>query len=389
MSQTKKLGIEVIGGIILFTAAIAAIVINNSWLSPYYHMLETTYATISIGDFSLQKNLTHWINDGFMTLYFLLVGLEIKREFVGGTLSSKSNIIIPAVVALFGLLVPAFIYFLLNQHNSDYLHGWAIPTATDIAFTLGILALLGSRVPTSLKILVTTIAIFDDIAAIVIIAIFYTSNLSLLSLFGALICLIVLIGMNKIGIKKLAPFVIVGIIMWLCVLKSGVHATLSGVALAMCIPHTEKNSPLLKLEHGLNPWIVFMVLPLFAFANAGISFSGLNFTNLLHPVSLGIILGLFLGKQIGIFSSLYLFSKTKYFSLGRNLSVYQLYGIGLVCGIGFTMSLFIGTLAFATPELMNMVKIGVLGGSLISGMCGYIFLRQCCKTAEDGDPCRT
>ncbi|WP_395946675.1 Na+/H+ antiporter NhaA [Caedibacter taeniospiralis] len=389
MSQTKKLGIEVIGGIILFTAAIAAIVINNSWLSPYYHMLETTYATISIGDFSLQKNLTHWINDGFMTLYFLLVSLEIKREFVGGTLSSKSNIIIPAVVALFGLLVPAFIYFLLNQHNSDYLHGWAIPTATDIAFTLGILALLGSRVPTSLKILVTTIAIFDDIAAIVIIAIFYTSNLSLLSLFGALICLIVLIGMNKIGIKKLAPFVIVGIIMWLCVLKSGVHATLSGVALAMCIPHTEKNSPLLKLEHGLNPWIVFMVLPLFAFANAGISFSGLNFTNLLHPVSLGIILGLFLGKQIGIFSSLYLFSKTKYFSLGRNLSVYQLYGIGLVCGIGFTMSLFIGTLAFATPELMNMVKIGVLGGSLISGMCGYIFLRQCCKTAEDADSCRT
>lgn len=389
MSQTKKLSIEVIGGIILFTAAIAAIVINNSWLSPYYHMLETTYATISIGDFALQKNLTHWINDGFMTLYFLLVGLEIKREFVGGTLSSKSNIIIPAIVALFGLLVPAFIYFLLNQHSSDYLHGWAIPTATDIAFTLGILALLGSRVPTSLKILVTTIAIFDDIAAIVIIAIFYTSNLSLLSLLGALICLTVLIGMNKIGIKKLAPFVIMGIIMWLCVLKSGVHATLSGVALAMCLPHTEKNSPLLKLEHGLNPWIVFMILPLFAFANAGISFNGLSFTNLLHPVSLGIILGLFLGKQIGIFSSLYLFSKTKYFSLGRNLSVYQLYGIGLVCGIGFTMSLFIGTLAFATPELMNMVKIGVLGGSLISGMCGYIFLRQCCTTAEDGDPCST
>ncbi|WHN65402.1 Na+/H+ antiporter NhaA [Cysteiniphilum sp. QT6929] len=379
MSKERKLSIEVIGGIILFTAAVAAIVVNNSWLSPYYHMLETVYAGVSIGNFALQKNLVHWINDGFMALYFLLVGLEIKREFVGGTLSSKSNIIIPAIVALFGLLVPALIYFLINQHNPNYIDGWAIPTATDIAFTLGILALLGSRIPTSLKILVTTIAIFDDIAAIVIIAVFYTSNLSLISLFAALICIVVLISMNRLGVRKLAPFMIVGVIMWLCVLQSGVHATLAGVALALTIPHTEKNSPLLKLEHSLNPWIIFMVLPLFAFANAGISFSGMNLSHLVHPVSLGIILGLFLGKQIGIFISLYLFSKTKYFTIGRQLSMGQLYGIGLVCGIGFTMSLFIGTLAFATPELMNMVKVGVLGGSLISGFAGYLVLRKCCK----------
>ncbi|MDA0911230.1 MAG: Na+/H+ antiporter NhaA [Proteobacteria bacterium] len=381
MSKEKKLSIEVIGGIILFTAAVAAIVVNNSWLSPYYHMLETVYAGVSIGNFALQKNLVHWINDGFMALYFLLVGLEIKREFVGGTLSSKSNIIIPAIVALFGLLVPALIYFLINQHNPSYIDGWAIPTATDIAFTLGILALLGSRIPTSLKILVTTIAIFDDIAAIAIIAAFYTSNLSLISLFAALICIVVLICMNRLGVRKLAPFMIVGVIMWLCVLQSGVHATLAGVALALTIPHTEKNSPLLKLEHSLNPWIIFMVLPLFAFANAGISFSGMNLSHLLHPVSLGIILGLFLGKQIGIFISLYLFSKTKYFTIGRQLSMGQLYGIGLVCGIGFTMSLFIGTLAFTTPELMNMVKVGVLGGSLISGIAGYLVLRKCCKAA--------
>lgn len=379
MGKERKLSIEVIGGIILFTAAVAAIVVNNSWLSPYYHMLETVYAGVSIGNFALQKNLVHWINDGFMALYFLLVGLEIKREFVGGTLSSKSNIIIPAIVALFGLLVPALIYFLINQHNPNYIDGWAIPTATDIAFTLGILALLGSRIPTSLKILVTTIAIFDDIAAIAIIAAFYTSNLSLISLFAALICIVVLICMNRLGVRKLAPFMIVGVIMWLCVLQSGVHATLAGVALALTIPHTEKNSPLLKLEHGLNPWIIFMVLPLFAFANAGISFSGMNLSHLFHPVSLGIILGLFLGKQIGIFISLYLFSKTKYFTIGRQLSVPQLYGISLVCGIGFTMSLFIGTLAFSTPDLMNMVKVGVLVGSLISGLVGYLVLKKCCK----------
>ncbi|MBK2126292.1 Na+/H+ antiporter NhaA [Fangia hongkongensis] len=376
MSKQKKLNIEVIGGIILFSAAVLAIIVNNSGLSSYYRLIESAYAGITIGDFALQKTLLHWVNDGFMALYFLLVGLEIKREFAGGTLSNKSSVIIPAVAALFGLLIPAAIYAILNTSHPDFMKGWAIPTATDIAFTLGIIALLGSRVPTSLKILVTTIAIFDDIAAILIIAVFYTSSLSFASLLSAFICLIILIIFNRLGIKKLAPYILVGFIMWFCVLKSGVHATLAGVALAMCIPHSEKNSPLLKLEHGLNPWIIFFVLPLFAFSNAGISFQGMSISMLFHPISIGIILGLFIGKQVGIFLSLYLFSKTKFFAIGKNLSTAQLYGIGLVCGIGFTMSLFIGTLAFSTSaEYMNLVKIGVLGGSLLSGLVGYFVLR--------------
>ena len=382
MSQNKKISIEVIGGIILFLSALIAIIVNNSSLSSYYHMLETVYAGVSIGNFVLQKNLLHWINDGFMALYFLLVGLEIKREFVGGSLSKKSNIFIPAIVALFGLLVPALIYVIINYNHPHYFNGWAIPTATDIAFTLGILALLGSKVPTSLKILVTTIAIFDDIAAIVIIAVFYTQDLSIISLFGALICLIVLFLLNRAGIKKLAPYVFVGVIMWLCVLKSGVHATLAGVALAMFIPHAKENSPLLKIEHGLSPWIIFMVLPLFAFANAGISFQGVSWDTLTHTITLGIILGLFAGKQVGIFISLYLFSKTKYFTIGNNLSNVQLYGISLVCGVGFTMSLFIGTLAFSSPEFMNMVKMGVLGGSLLSGVVGFFVLKHANKLTK-------
>ncbi|WP_119344425.1 Na+/H+ antiporter NhaA [Facilibium subflavum] len=379
MSKQSKFNIEVIGGIILFVSAILAIIINNSAFSNYYQMIGNVYAGVSIGDFHLQKTLLHWVNDGLMVIYFLIVGLEIKREFVGGTLSSKSSVIIPAIVALFGLLVPALIYVLFNYSNAQFMKGWAIPTATDIAFTLGILALLGNKVPTSLKILVTTIAIFDDIAAIVIIAVFYTHNLSFISLGSALVCLIVLILFNRLGVKRLAPYILVGIVMWFCVLKSGVHATLAGVALAMCIPHSEKNSPLLKLEHGLNPWVIFMVLPWFAFSNAGISFQGVSLGMFFHPVTIGIVLGLFIGKQIGIFGSLYLFSKTRFFSIGSNLSNVQLYGIGLVCGVGFTMSLFIGTLAFGASPLMNLVKIGVLGGSLLSGVVGYIVLRRACR----------
>lgn len=376
MSVQKKLSTEVTGGIVLFSAAIIAIIVNNSPLNTYYQMLETVYIMLSFGAFAIKKNLIHWINDGLMAVYFLLVGLEIKREFVGGTLASKPNIIIPAIVALFGLLIPAGIYTLINFAYPEYIDGWAIPTATDIAFTLGILAILGSRVPTSLKILVTTIAIFDDIAAIVIIAVFYTQELSFISLISSGVCLMLLIIINRIGIKNLMPYILIGIVMWVCVLKSGIHATLAGVALAMCIPHSKKNSPLLKLEHKINPWTVFMILPIFAFANAGINFTGISAAMIFHPISLGIILGLFLGKQIGIFCSLYCFSKTPYFTIGRNLSNAQLYGIGLICGIGFTMSLFIGTLAFAQPAYINMVKIGVLTGSFIAGALGYFVLKH-------------
>ena len=381
MSVQKKLSTEVTGGIVLFSAAIIAIMVNNSMLNNYYQMLETVYIMLSFGAFAIKKNLLHWINDGLMAVYFLLVGLEIKREFVGGTLSSKPNIIIPAIVALFGLLIPAGIYTLINLSYPQYLDGWAIPTATDIAFTLGILAILGSRVPTALKILVTTIAIFDDIAAIVIIAIFYTQHLSVISLFGSGVCLMLLIMINRIGVKNLTPYVLIGIVMWVFVLKSGIHATLAGVALAMCIPHSNKNSPLLKLENRINPWTIFLVLPIFAFANAGINFTGISAAMIVHPISLGIMLGLFLGKQIGIFFSLYFFSKTPYFTIGRNLSTLQLYGISLICGIGFTMSLFIGTLAFGLPAYINMVKIGVLTGSFIAGVLGYFVLKYASQKA--------
>lgn len=376
MSVQKKLSTEVTGGIILFSAAIIAIIVNNSPLNTYYQMLETVYIMLSFGAFAIKKNLMHWINDGLMAVYFLLVGLEIKREFVGGRLASKPNIIIPAIVALFGLLIPAGIYTLISFAYPEYIDGWAIPTATDIAFTLGILAILGSRVPTSLKILVTTIAIFDDIAAIVIIAAFYTQELSFISLISSGVCLVLLIIINRIGIKNLMPYILTGIVMWICVLKSGIHATLAGVALAMYIPHSKKNSPLLKLKHKINPWTIFMILPIFAFANAGINFTGISAAMIFHPISLGIILGLFLGKQIGIFCSLYCFSKTPYFTIGCNLSNAQLYGIGLICGIGFTMSLFIGTLAFAQPAYINMVKIGVLTGSFIAGALGYFVLKH-------------
>ena len=379
MSKDKKISIEVIGGIVLFFSAVIAIIVNNSSLSAYYHLLETVYAGVSIGNFHLQKTLLHWVNDGFMAIYFLMVGLEIKREFVGGSLSRVSSVVIPLIVAFFGLLVPALVYIALNASDPSSLQGWAIPTATDIAFTLGILALLGPRVPQPLKILVTTIAIFDDIAAIIIIAVFYPSKLSVISLSAALVCLLLLILFNRLGFRKLAPYLVVGVIMWVCVLKSGVHATLAGVALAMCIPHCERHSPLLKLEHGLSPWIIFLILPLFAFCNAGIRFSGFSADMLFHPVSLGIILGLFFGKQIGIFLSLYFFSKMPSFSLGRSLSNAQLYGIALICGVGFTMSLFIGTLAFTSVETMNFVKIGVLAGSLLSGVCGYFVLRRACR----------
>lgn len=385
-NQPKKINIEVIGGLILFAAAVAAIIISNSSLAHYYDFLETTKATLSIGQFAISKNLVHWINDGLMVAYFLLVGLEIKREFVGGILASKANIIIPAVVAFFGLAIPSLIYALININHPEYIKGWAIPAATDIAFTLGILALLGPRVPTSLKILVTTIAIFDDIAAIIIIAIFYTQDLSLASLFLAGCCLIIMILLNRLGIKNLSMYMVVGAIMWVCVLKSGVHATLAGVATAMCIPHSDKEdekSPLVALEHALNPWIIFVTLPLFAFANAGVRFEGFSADMIFNPISLGIILGLFIGKQIGIFSSLYLFSKTRFFELGKRLSLMQFYGIGLVCGIGFTMSLFIGSLAFSSSENLNFVRIGVLAGSLLSGVAGYIVLRLAHKKSQN------
>ena len=376
LKKNRKINNEIIGSFALVFSAGVAILMSNSCFNAFYQMLETVYAGIYVGSFNLQKNLTDWTNDGLMVLYFLFIGLEIKREFISGTLSQKSNIIIPAIVALCGLLMPALIYLLINCHNIMYLNGWAIPTATDIAFTLGILTLLKSHIPVTLKILVTMIAVFDDIGAILIIAVFYTHKISLYYLAASIFCVFILFVMNKI-VKILLPFIVIGIIMWLCILQSGVHATLSGIALAIFIPYNDNKmySLLHKLESTLRPWIIFFILPLFAFVNTGINFEEIEIFHLLHPITLGIILGLFIGKQTGIFLSLYIFSKTKYFSISQAFSISQLYGTSLICGIGFTMSLFIGNLAFTTVDTVNLTKTGIITGSLISAISGYMILR--------------
>ena len=367
---------EIVGGLILFAAAFVAILINNSPLSIYYGMLETINVKLGIENLVIDKNLMHWINDGLMAIYFLYIGLEIKREIISGALSKPSNIIIPAIAALAGLAVPSLIYLSINYDAN--ITGWAIPSATDIAFTLGILALLGSRIPAKLKLLVVTIAIFDDIAAIVIIAIFYTKSLSLLSLsLGTLFILAMIICNRVFKINRSSVYVVLGFFAWFCTIKSGVHATLAGFTTALCIPFREndKDSPANFMEESLHPWVIYFILPVFAFANAGINFSGMSISIIFEPITLGIILGLFVGKQLGIFSILAISKKLKVFKLGESFSSSQIYGISLLCGIGFTMSLFIGTLAFDDNYTLSAIKVGVIVGSLLSGICGYIVLR--------------
>ncbi|MBK2105468.1 Na+/H+ antiporter NhaA [Francisella philomiragia] len=367
---------EIVGGLILFAAAFVAILINNSPLSIYYGMLETINVKLGIENLVIDKNLMHWINDGLMAIYFLYIGLEIKREIISGALSKPSNIIIPAIAALAGLAVPSLIYLSINYDAN--ITGWAIPSATDIAFTLGILALLGSRIPAKLKLLVVTIAIFDDIAAIVIIAIFYTKSLSLLSLsLGTLFILAMIICNRVFKVNRSSVYVVLGFFAWFCTIKSGVHATLAGFTTALCIPFREndKDSPANFMEESLHPWVIYFILPVFAFANAGINFSGMSISIIFEPITLGIILGLFVGKQLGIFSILVISKKLKLFKLGESFSSSQIYGISLLCGIGFTMSLFIGTLAFDDNYTLSAIKVGVIVGSLLSGICGYIVLR--------------
>ncbi|MEY8702639.1 Na+/H+ antiporter NhaA [Francisella philomiragia] len=367
---------EIVGGLILFAAAFVAILINNSPLSIYYGMLATINVKLGIENLVIDKNLMHWINDGLMAIYFLYIGLEIKREIISGALSKPSNIIIPAIAALAGLAVPSLIYLSINYDAN--ITGWAIPSATDIAFTLGILALLGSRIPAKLKLLVVTIAIFDDIAAIVIIAIFYTKSLSLLSLSLGTLFIFAMIVCNRVfKVNRSSVYVVLGFFAWFCTIKSGVHATLAGFTTALCIPFIEndKDSPANFMEESLHPWVIYFILPVFAFANAGINFSGMSISIIFEPITLGIILGLFVGKQLGIFSILAISKKLKLFKLGESFSSSQIYGISLLCGIGFTMSLFIGTLAFDDNHTLNAIKVGVIVGSLLSGICGYIVLR--------------
>lgn len=368
-------------GIILVLMAILALVLcNTPWGTYYYHALETKF-TISLGAYALSKPIILWINDGLMAIFFLLVGLEIKREIIEGELNSVKKAILPAIAALGGMLIPALIYSAFNADDSLAMRGWAIPSATDIAFSLGVISLLGSRVPIGLKVFLTAIAILDDLGAIVIIAFFYTVSLSWFCILGALCIIFILFVLNRCNVTRFFPYALLGIILWLFVLESGVHATLAGVILALFYPIRDIQhpnvSPLKKIEESLQPWITYGVLPLFAFANAGIPLTGVSLSILTESIPLGIICGLFFGKQIGIFLFTWLAAMLGIGEQPEGSTWFSLYGVALLCGIGFTMSLFIGTLAFGYTDVDHnvMLRLGVLVGSLISSLVGYSVLR--------------
>ncbi|MBX2834552.1 MAG: Na+/H+ antiporter NhaA [Micavibrio sp.] len=381
------LAMEASAGILLVIAAVIALIIANTPLYGIYdHILHGIYFRIGFDDLGgsfdheIKKSLLHWINDGFMAIFFFLVGLEIKREVVTGELSSRARALLPAIAAIGGMAIPALFYYVVNIDTPENMAGWAIPAATDIAFALGVLALLGSRVPISLKILLTAIAIIDDLGAILIIAFFYTDNLAMEPLMFAAAALVGLFILNRTNIAfHKAPYIILGIILWVAVLKSGVHATLAGVATAFFIPVRDDDDPSVmpckELEHTLHPWVAFGILPIFAFTNAGVPFKGMGFDSLFDPTTLGIILGLFLGKQLGIFSALFLAIKTGLSPKPEGATWLQLYGVSVLCGIGFTMSLFIGGLAFADIEHQASIRLGVLVGSVASAVVGYLILR--------------
>ena len=376
------LQMESAGGIILILAAVLAIVCANSPLNAYYELILSTPVEIRIGDLHIAKPLLLWVNDGLMAVFFFLIGLELKREVLEGELSDKRNIILPGVGAIGGMFVPALIYVYFNYDDPVALKGWAIPAATDIAFALGALALLGSKVPTSLKIFLTSLAIFDDIGAILIIAFFYTANISLGALLVVVCCIPFLVVMNRRQVESRSLYILFGLIMWVATLKSGVHATLAGVVLAMFIPLKPRvegtASPLKSLEHDLHSVVAFFILPAFAFANAGISLAGVGFEQLTHDVSIGIELGLFIGKQIGIFGLCWLAIKLRIASLPAGMTWGSLYGTAALCGIGFTMSLFIGSLAFEETGVNMMFdeRLGIIVGSVASGLLGYFVLRS-------------
>lgn len=375
--------LESAAGLILMLAAVLAIAANNTFFSHWYGGLLSTPMSIQVGALEIAKPLLLWINDGLMAVFFLLVGLEIKREIFEGELSSFDKAVLPMLAAVGGMAGPALIYAALNVSDPETIRGWAIPAATDIAFALGILALLGTRAPVALKIFLLAIAIIDDLGAILIIALFYTEQLSLQALALAGIGFAGLVLMNRLGVKRIAPYILVGLFIWVCVLKSGVHATLAGVLTALAIPIAPRKetgqSPLHKLEHGLHPWVAYMILPVFAFANAGVDLRGVNLDALMGPVPLGIALGLFLGKQLGVFGLTYAAVKSGMARLPSGVSWVQVYGVACLTGVGFTMSLFIGGLAFDTPAELDQVRLGVLMGSIASGLLGYAILRLACQ----------
>ncbi|QXG25791.1 Na+/H+ antiporter NhaA [Pseudomonas viridiflava] len=381
---TRFFQLEAAGGLLLIAAAALALIINNSPLSWLYNAFLETPVEARIGALQIAKPLLLWINDGLMALFFLVIGLEVKREVLEGHLSKPSQIVLPGAAAIGGMVVPAVIYVALNTGNAEALNGWAIPMATDIAFALGVLALLGKRVPVSLKLFLMTLAIIDDLGAIIVIALVYSGELSQVSLILAAVSIIALIAMNRSGVSRLAPYLLVGLVLWVCVLKSGVHATLAGVVLAFCIPlrTSSKASPLLTLEHGLHPWVAYGILPLFAFANAGVSLAGVTMDSFTHSVPMGIAAGLLLGKTLGVFGLTWLAVKTRMASLPREANWGHVLGVSILCGIGFTMSLFVGSLAFepGVSAYAGEDRMGILTGSILSAIIGYGVMVMACRT---------
>ncbi len=364
------------GGILLMVAAAAAMIVANSGLAPTYEAVLGAKFSILLNGEGLSKPMILWINDGLMAIFFFLIGLELKREMMEGKLKNPRDVALPGVAALGGMALPAVVFVFINWSYPANLSGWAIPAATDIAFALGILALVGSRAPTSLKVFLLTLAILDDLGAIVIIALFYTAELKIDYLYLSIVPLAGLIWLNIKGAHRIAPAILLGAIMWYFVLKSGVHATLAGVVTAFCIPLKDKwgKSPLHSLEHGLTPYVLYLIIPVFAFANAGVVLKGMTFADLFAPLPLGIAAGLLIGKQVGVFGFTFLMVKSGLARMPHDANWLHIYGLACLAGVGFTMSLFIGGLSYADPAMMNDVRLGVLSGSIVSGIVGYVAL---------------
>lgn len=370
--------LEASAGLILMGVALLAMAAANSSLAPVYGNFLDTNIRIGIGGFEISKPALLWINDGLMAIFFFLVGLEIKREVLAGELSSFDKAVLPVLAAIGGMAIPGLVFVALNWSNPENMRGWAIPTATDIAFALGVLALLGSRVPVSLKVFLLAIAIIDDLGAVAIIAVFYTSELSTNALTLSMLGFALAVVLNRMGVHRPAPYVIIGVFMWVFVLQSGVHATLAGVLIALTIPLKPQDGDqalLYRMEHGLHPWVAFMILPIFAFANAGVSLLGLSLSDFMHPLTLGVAAALFFGKQIGVVAATWIGVKSGLAKLPQDVTWQHVYGVACLTGIGFTMSLFIGSLAFGASETMNAVRLGVISGSVASGLIGFVVLR--------------
>lgn len=380
----RFLKLESAGGILLLLSAVAAMLLANSPLSEQYNNFLNLPVSIQIGHFVIDKTLIHWINDGFMAVFFILVGMEVKKELFEGSLSSYQQAIFPAIAAIGGMIIPAIVYWFIAKQDPSLVNGWAIPMATDIAFALGIMALLSKQVPLPLKIFLLALAIIDDLGAIVVIALFFSHGLSVQALFFSAIAIIALVLLNRFKVSALCAYMVVGAILWASVLKSGVHATLAGVIIGFCIPLNGKNGekPLHDFEHILSPWSSFIILPLFAFANAGVSFEGLDFTMLSSPLLLAIALGLIIGKPVGVFSFSYISVKLGLAKLPNGVNFKQIFAVALLCGIGFTMSMFLASLAFeadAGETINTLSRLGILLGSTISAIIGYFCLKQTTK----------